>query len=31
MQQVAKTSLERGIIRVEWSTSQENLAAQALY
>ena len=31
LQQIAKTSLERGIIRVEWSTSQENLAAQALY
>lgn len=31
MQQIAKTSLERGINRVEWSTSQENLAAQALY
>ncbi|MBB6510573.1 hypothetical protein F4695_003964 [Rhizobium soli] len=31
MQQIAKTSLERGIYRVEWSTSQENLAAQALY
>lgn len=30
MQQIAKTSIERGIIRVEWSTSQENLAAQAL-
>ena len=27
MQQIAKTSLDRGIIRVEWSTSQRNLAA----
>lgn len=31
MQQIARTSIERGMTRVEWSTSQENLAARAFY
>ena len=31
MRQIARTSLERGMTRVEWSTSQDNFAAQALY
>lgn len=31
MQQIAKVALDREMSRVEWSTSQENLAAQALY
>jgi ribosomal protein S18 acetylase RimI-like enzyme len=31
MQKIAKTSIERGMTRVEWSTSHENFAAQALY
>lgn len=31
MQNIARTSLERGISRMEWSTRPENLSAQALY
>jgi L-amino acid N-acyltransferase YncA len=31
MQQIARTSLQRGMSRVEWSTSEDNSAAQAFY